>query len=154
MRIAIPYDNGCIFQHFGRTERFKIYDAENGTVTESQILASPSGGHGALGLYLAALRVNAVICGGIGGGAMMALSDADIDVFAGIEGDADEAAAALLAGTLHMSGEATCGCHGEHHHHDHDCGCHEHHHHDHDCGCHEHHHDHDHDCGCHEHRHH
>ena len=32
MRIAVTYENGQIFQHFGHTETFKIYDVEEGKV--------------------------------------------------------------------------------------------------------------------------
>jgi hypothetical protein len=30
MKIAVTYENGMIFQHFGHTEQFKIYETENG----------------------------------------------------------------------------------------------------------------------------
>ena len=36
MRIAVTYENGQIFQHFGHTETFKIYDVEEGKVVHSE----------------------------------------------------------------------------------------------------------------------
>jgi len=156
MKIAVTYENGQIFQHFGRTEQFKIYEIEDGAVKASQVIGTDGFGHGALAGYLAEAGVTALICGGMGMGARIALDNADIEVYAGVSGDADAAVEALLAGTLDAGNEPNCD-HHHHHHHEHgeECGCgchdHDHHHHDHDheCGCgHDHHHEHDHDCGC------
>ncbi len=36
MRVAVTYENGQIFQHFGHTETFKIYDVEEGKVLHSE----------------------------------------------------------------------------------------------------------------------
>lgn len=161
MKIAVTYENGQIFQHFGRTEQFKIYTVEDGAVVSSEVIGNDGFGHGALAGYLAETGVSALICGGMGMGARIALDNADIEVYAGVSGDADAAVAALLAGTLDAGNEPNCD---HHHHHDHDhsegCGCgghhHDHHEHDHECGCGGHHHDHhDHDCECgHDHDHH
>ena len=144
MRIAVTYENGQVFQHFGHTAQFKLYTVEDGKVVDSQVVDTNGSGHGALAGFLEALGVEALICGGIGGGARFALQDADIEVFGGVSGDADEAAEAFAAGLLRFDPNATCN----HHHHEggHSCG----HHHDHDCG--DHHHDHscgDHGCGHH-----
>lgn len=141
MRIAVTYENGNIFQHFGHTEQFKIYDEQDGKIISSEIVDTNGSGHGALAGFLKLAGVNALICGGIGVGAQLALDEADIELYSGISGSADDAVAALLNGTLEASSEANCDHHHDHDH-DHDCGC-GHHHHDH-----EHHHDHDHDCGC------
>ena len=40
MKIAVTYDNGNVFQHFGRTEQFKIYDVENGKVVSSEVIGN------------------------------------------------------------------------------------------------------------------
>lgn len=117
MKIAVSYDNGEIFQHFGRTETFKVYDIEDGAVASSEILPTGGTGHEALAGFLAENGVAAVICGGLGEGAQAALSEAGIDVISGAEGDADEAVAALLRGELE-----TCGCDCDHHDHE-DEGC-------------------------------
>lgn len=119
MRIAVTYENGEIFQHFGRTEQFKLYDAEDGKIVSSQIVDTNGSGHGALAGFLKAADADALICGGIGMGAQIALSDAGIELYAGVTGSADEAAEALLKGTLEFDPDAHCDHHG---HHDGDCG--------------------------------
>ena len=121
MRIAATYENGNIFQHFGRTENFKVYDVEDGKVVSSQVIGSNGIGHGALAGLLADNTIDVLICGGLGGGAMNALQQAGITVVAGAQGDADQAVADYLAGTLVSTG-ANC----DHHHHGegHECGHH------------------------------
>lgn len=112
MRIAATYDNGSIFQHFGRTEYFKVYDVEDGKIVSSQVIGSDGVGHGALAGLLAGHTIDVLICGGLGGGAMNALTRAGITVIAGAQGDADAAVEAYLRGDLESSG-ANC----DHHHH-------------------------------------
>ena len=48
MRIAVTYENGQIFQHFGHTETFKIYDIADGKITNSQVVSTNGSGHGEL----------------------------------------------------------------------------------------------------------
>lgn len=149
MKIAVTYEAGNVFQHFGHTAAFKVYEAEDGKILSSQVVETNGSGHGALAGLLEALGVNVLICGGIGAGARFALEDADIQICGGVSGGADEAVEQYLGGGLEFNAHAGCAHH--HHHHDHDCGCghhHEHDHHDHDCGCGHHHDHHDHDCGC------
>ena len=129
MKIAVTYDNGQIFQHFGKTEFFKVYEVEDGKVVSSQVISSNGSGHGALAGVLADAGVEVLICGGMGGGAQSALAEAGIEVFAGAQGDADAAVAAYLAGELEDAG-VTC----DHHHEEHSCGDHEE---GHSCGDHE-----------------
>ena len=100
MKIAVTYENGEIFQHFGHTSQFKIYEVENGTITNAYILDTNGSGHGALALLLAENDISILICGGIGGGAQMALAQAGIQLFGGVSGDADDAVNALVAGKL------------------------------------------------------
>ena len=125
MKIAVAYENGMVFQHFGHTEQFKIYETENGQVVSSRIVPTAGQGHGALAAFLAANGVDALICGGIGGGAQMALAEAGIRLYGGVQGAADEAVAALLAGTLGYDPAVHC----DHHDHEHGTGAH-------DCGGH------------------
>lgn len=135
MRVATTYDNGNIFMHFGRSEQFKIYDIQDGKVLNEQVVDTGGTGHGALAGLLANGGVDTLICGGIGGGAINALTQAGIKVYAGAQGNCDACVEALIAGTLAQTGEATCDCHGhgddhEHEHiHEHggSCGCHGHH---------------------------
>ena len=119
MRIAVAYENGGIFQHFGRTEQFKLYDVEDGKIVAEQIVDTNGSGHGALAGFLLEAKADALICGGIGMGAQMALSDAGIRLYAGVEGDADAAVKALAEGNLDYDPDARCD---HHEHHDGDCG--------------------------------
>ncbi len=114
MRIAVTYDHGEIFQHFGHTEQFKLYDVQDGKITDEQVVDTDGSGHGALAGFLQAAKADALICGGIGMGAQMALADAGIRLYAGVHGSADEAARALAAGTLAYDPDARCD-HHEHH---------------------------------------
>ena len=136
MKIAVTYDNGMIFQHFGRTESFKVYDVENGEVVSAAVVGNNGVGHGALAALLAQQGVEALICGGIGGGAQMALAQAGIQLFGGCSGSADDAVAALLNGTLEYSANVQCNHHGAHHHHEGGCGSHGCGHHEGGCGSH------------------
>ena len=115
MRIAVTYENGEIFQHFGHCEQFKLYDVEGGKITGEQIVDTFGSGHGALAGFLQAVKADALICGGIGMGAQMALADAGIRLYAGVRGSADAAAKALAEGTLEYDPDARCDHHGEHH---------------------------------------
>ena len=121
MKIAVTFENGLIFQHFGHTEYFKIYEADGGKIISSEIISSNGSGHGALAELLKNLGVNALICGGIGGCAREALSEAGIALYGGCKGDADEAAQALVNGNLGYDPCAKCDHHGEGHH-QHSCG--------------------------------
>ena len=122
MKIAVTYDNGEVFQHFGRTESFKIYDVEDNKIISSEVISSNGTGHGALAGLLAEQGVNVLICGGIGGGAQTALTEAGIDLCAGAQGNVDEVVETYLKGELESSG-VNC----DHHHHEegHSCGSHE-----------------------------
>ena len=123
MRIAVTYENGEIFQHFGHTEQFKVYDIDNGKIVSSEVVDTNGSGHGALAGVLSALHVDALICGGIGAGAQAALAAAGITLYGGVSGNADRAAEALAAGTLAYNSQAMCDHQGEHHHGG-DCGSH------------------------------
>lgn len=128
MRIAVTYENGMIFQHFGHTEQFKVYDVQDGKIVSSQVVDTNGSGHGALAGVLTALNADVLICGGIGGGAQTALAAAGIQLFGGVSGSADAAVEALVAGNLAYNPNVKCNHHGEHHHGEgHTCG-------DHGCG--------------------
>lgn len=124
MIIAVTYENGQIFGHFGHTEQFKIYKTENGKILSSEIIDTNGSGHGALAGLLASLNVDVLICGGIGMGAQMALGEAGIKLFGGVCGSADDAVAAFLAGSLSYDPDAKCDHHGHHHDEGHQCGSH------------------------------
>lgn len=116
MKLAVSYDNetGDIFQHFGRTEFFKVYEIEDGAVRSSEIVSTNGLGHGALAGVLKGLKADALICGGIGGGAQMALSEAGIRLYGGCTGNADRAVSDFLDGKLNYQEDVRCDHHGEH----------------------------------------
>ena len=133
MKIAVTYENGQIFQHFGHTQTFKLYETEGGKVLSSQVVDTNGSGHGALAGLLGGLGVRVLICGGIGAGAQNALAQAGIQLFGGVTGDADQAVQAYLDGSLaynpnvqcshhegHGEGHSCSGHHGE----GHDCASH------------------------------
>ena len=125
MKIAVTYENGQIFQHFGHTEQFKIYEIENGQVVSAKVVDTNGQGHGALSDFLKNEQVSLLICGGIGGGAQMALASAGIALRGGVKGGCDAAVEALLKGTLGYNPNVKCDHHGEHHHGEgHTCGSH------------------------------
>ena len=132
MKIAVTYENGQIFQHFGHSESFKIYEAEGKNIVRAEVIGTDGAGHSALAAVLKDKGVDVLICGGIGNGAVTALSEAGIDVYSGADGEADAAVEAYLNGDLTSAG-VNCD-----HHHDHEeghgcghCGSHE----DEESGC-------------------
>lgn len=124
MRIAVTYADGEIFQHFGHTQQFKVYDVQDGSIVASEVVDTNGSGHGALAGVLTALNVDALICGGIGGGAQAALAAAGIRLYGGVSGSADEAAQALAAGRLQYDPDVQCSHHDHHHGEGHTCGSH------------------------------
>lgn len=124
MNIAVTYENGQIFQHFGHTEQFKVYEIENNTVVKSYVVDTNGQGHGALAGFLSLNNIEVLICGGIGGGAQMALAEAGIKLYGGVSGDADAAVEAYLAGNLDFNPNVQCNHHGHDHGEGHNCGSH------------------------------
>ncbi len=115
-KIAVTYENGNVFPHFGHTEQFKVYEVEDGKVAGSQIVGTQGSGHGALAGMLLDLNVDTLVCGGIGAGAQIALAEAGIQLYGGVSGSADEAVDALLAGKLNYNPDVHCDHHGQGHH--------------------------------------
>ena len=138
MKIATTYDNGQIFQHFGHCALFKLYETEDGKVVSSKIIDANGSGHSMLAGMLMMNGVDALICGGIGGGAQNALARFGIKVYGGVQGDADAAVEAFLKGELDYNPDARCSHHDSHHGEDHVCG-------EHGCGEHAE----GHECHCH-----
>ena len=128
MRIAVTYENGQIFGHFGKTEQFKLYDVADGRIINEQVVSTNGAGHGALAGFLKNVQADILICGGIGGGAQMAMQEAGIALYGGNTGSADDAVASFLAQTLVQNENPTCDHHHEHGE-GHTCG-------DHGCGKH------------------
>ena len=126
MKIAVTYENGEIFQHFGHTEQFKVYTVDGNKILSAEVIDTNGSGHGALASVLSQLDVDVLICGGIGGGAQMALAQSGIQLYGGVSGEADTAVEALVSGNLLYNPNVQCNHHGEHHHHGegHNCGSH------------------------------
>lgn len=127
MKIAVTYENGQIFQHFGHTSQFKVYQVEDGSIVSSEIVDTNGQGHGALAGFLFHGGVDVLICGGIGGGARNALANAGIKLYPGASGNADEQVNAFLKGQLAYDPDTTCSHHSQEE--GHNCG-------DHNCGNH------------------
>ena len=113
MKIAVTYENGEVFQHFGHTEQFKLYEVSGGKLLHTQVVDTNGSGHGALAGLLAQLGVDTLICGGIGGGAQAALAEANIRLIGGVQGNADEAVQAFLNGTLAFDPNVHCTHHDQ-----------------------------------------
>lgn len=124
MKIAVTYENGEIFQHFGHTEQFKLYTVEDGKVTEEQVVGTNGSGHGALAGFLKDAGADTLICGGIGAGAQNALRAAGIQLYGGVRGNADDAVRALLDGSLAYNPDVHCDHHDHEHGENHQCGSH------------------------------
>ena len=120
MKIAVTYENGQIFQHFGHTEQFKVYDVEDGKIVSKTIVDTEGQGHGALAGLLKTLGADVLICGGIGSGARMALAEAGIKLYGGVSGSCDAAVEAHLANNLGYNPNVKC----DHHDHEHGNGAH------------------------------
>ena len=129
MRIAVTYENGKIFQHFGHTAEFKLYDVEDGKITNMQVVSTNGSGHGARAGFLSENNVDTLICGGIGGGAKTALAQAGINLYGGVSGNADDAVNALINGNLSFNPDVKCNHHDHEHGEGHTCG-------NHGCGSH------------------
>ena len=127
MKIAVTYENGEVFQHFGHTEQFKVYEVEDGKIISSEIVDTNGQGHGALAGFLFNSGIDVLICGGIGGGARNALAEAGIQLYPGAMGNADAQVESFLKGTLSYDPDTMCSHHS--HAEGHVCG-------DHGCGSH------------------
>ena len=113
-----------IFQHFGRTEQFKLYDVNDGNIISEKIIDTNGSGHGALAGFLKNAGADVLICGGIGGGAQMAMNEAGIMLFGGNSGNADDAVRAYLSNSLVQNKKPTCDHHDHEHGEGHSCGGH------------------------------
>ena len=118
MKIAVPYSDGQVFQHFGKSEQFKIYDTIDDEIISSEIVDTSGSGHSALADFLKEKGAGVLICGGIGVGAVTALQNAGIQILGAAEGEADKCVEEFLGGRLHFgaSGCASCSSSCGHHH--------------------------------------
>lgn len=124
MKIAVTYENGNVFQHFGHTQAFKIYETDGKQILRSEVVSTDGQGHGALSTFLAERDVEVLLCGGIGGGAQMALKEVGIQLYGGVSGNADDQVQAFLDGALAYNANVRCDHHDHEHHGAHTCGSH------------------------------
>lgn len=124
MKIAVTYQDGEVFQHFGKTREFKIYTVEDGKIVSAEILSSGTAGHEALADVLKDAQVETLICGGLGGGAQAALAMCGIEVVSGAQGDTDKVVEDYISGNLISQG-VNCSHHDEEHNHEGGCGHHD-----------------------------
>lgn len=118
MIVAVTYENGSVFQHFGHTKQLKIYIIEDKCIKEEKILEVDENGHGALVELLVSNKVDILICGGIGNGAKEGLKNANIKFYGGVSGNADIVVKDFINGNLQYDINAHC----EHHeHNEHSC---------------------------------
>ena len=120
MKIAVTYEAGQVFQHFGHCAAFKIYEIKDQSIVSSQVVGTQGQGHSALAGFLQERQVDVLICGGIGGCARVALDAAGIQIYGGVSGDVEDAVVDFLAGNLHFDPNASCS----HHEGNHTCGDH------------------------------
>lgn len=113
MKIAVPYENGQIFQHFGHATQLKIYEVRDDEILSKKVINTNGSGHGELVQELKDHHINVLLCGGIGVPAVLALREAGIQILGGATGEADQQVQDFLNGKLHFESEATCG--GHHH---------------------------------------
>ena len=121
MKIAVAYEDGKIFQHFGHTKQFNVYDNADDKVQLTSTVNTDGSGHGALTGLLKENGVAILICGGIGDGAKRALTEAGIELYGGVSGNADQAVKDFLDGNLKYTPDVTCRHHDEHHGEGHSC---------------------------------
>ncbi len=113
MRIAVPFEDGMVYQHFGHTKQFQLFDVEGDQIRSSQVVDTNGVGHGALAGFLTSNQVDSVICGGIGGGAQTALQQAGIRLYGGVSGETDQAVQDLIQGKLQFDSNVRCEHHGQ-----------------------------------------
>lgn len=111
MKIAIPYENGKVFQHFGHAEQFKIYEIKDGKVVDNFLVSTDGKGHSAVANFLLTQGADVVICGCIGDGAKSALYNLDMILYGGVEGECDSVVEDFLANRLQYNPDVIC----EHH---------------------------------------
>ena len=118
MKVAVTYEKetGNVFQHFGKTQYFKIYEIQDDKILSSEVIDNGGNGHHAIPPYLKSLGVETLILGNRGQGAIEAIAASGLKELPGITGSADEAAELFAKGELKPNFEAKCNHHGEHHH--------------------------------------
>ena len=118
MKIAVPYEDGILFEHFGRAKEFKVYAIDDLKPVEGEVVTPDDLSHVGVAKYLKGIGVDLVICGGIGDSAREAIENEHMLLFSGVTGGADDVIERFLEGTLDYGEGSSCDHHGE----DHSCG--------------------------------
>lgn len=108
MKIAIVMSGNEVSQHFGQSEKVMIAEIEAGEIKSREIVNAPDHNCSALPNLFVKEGVSSVIAGGMGAGAIQNLTNAGVQVYAGVQGPVEDALGNFLAGTL-VTGQATCG---------------------------------------------
>ncbi len=120
MKLAIAYENGAVFQHFGKTAEFIMFDIQDGKIAGEEILDCNGVSHCALIDLLAEQGVDELIVGGMGAHAVEKCAANNITPHLGVQGDVRQVAQQLIEGTLEATG-SVCSEEHSHHHGDHEC---------------------------------
>lgn len=108
MKIAVIYENGVVFRHFGHCNAVKLYTFDDGTMLDMRVIELNGNGHESVVKFMSDNGVDTVICGGIGDPAVKMLNDKGIELCAGAQGDADQAVMDYLMGRLNCSSASIC----------------------------------------------
>lgn len=128
MKIAMPYKEGRVNEHFGSSKEFVVLEADQGAIKSKKILNNEKlHDHGGLAKMLASENIQVIITGGIGRPMIEALQSAGFKVITGASGEVEQVASEFLSGQL-VSRPVRCNCSG-HHGHGHGHGHHGHGHH-------------------------
>ncbi len=100
MILAVAYESGSVFAHFGRTENFLVYEIDGGTINKRELRGTNGLSHAELVGLLASWNVDVLLVGGIGSHALDLLNQKGIDVYTGVEGDAEKNVIDYLNGKL------------------------------------------------------
>ena len=114
MKIAMPYQDGVLLEHFGRAKEFIIYNVSDLDPVTSEVIAPEDLSHAAVARALKEHGVDVVLCGSIGEHARQAVEGEHMLVFSGITGAADDVLERFLQGNLEavdgdFAAEGGCG---------------------------------------------
>lgn len=116
-KIAIPTDGEIVNAHFGRSQAFTIFEVQDGKVTGEEHVDAKGYEHQHAGIaqLMKTKGVEAVICGGIGPGAITGLESAGLEVLRGASGSVRNVAQSYAEGTFTSSNAVCNHSHGDHH---------------------------------------
>ncbi len=106
LKIAVPYENGTIAQHFGKAECFKVYEVYDNEIVATDIVSCEGATHSAVAMVLASTGARVLICGGLGEGAYHRIKSLGIRLVSGISGSADDAVRDYLVGKIILESDA------------------------------------------------